>query len=136
MATMTILSQLHCTVSQLSIHCTGSLVPRPSFPRTRNVTRNNFYCMLRCACGGRPGNEATAQVLLVLAVPHLADHSRAVPVFNNCLKSYCNPSLKFLFLLMLNENVINLLIIIIMCYITLLCAIFSTSECQLCGDSL
>ena len=44
----------------------GSRPCSQAFPRTRNVARSknelillsNFYCVLRCACGGRPGNEA------------------------------------------------------------------------------
>ena len=34
------------------------LVPRPSPHAQRNTRGSNFYCVLHCACGGRPGNEA------------------------------------------------------------------------------
>ena len=36
-----------------------------AFPRL-----SNFYCVLRCACGGRPGNEATIQVHVHVCIQH------------------------------------------------------------------
>ena len=43
----------------------GSLVPRPSLQMQRNTLLSNFYCMLRCVCGGRPRNEAIGMDIII-----------------------------------------------------------------------